>query len=39
MHGELVDDVLNFLVNFNMFVYQVEDADLMEEVVQKSDLK
>ena len=39
MHGELVDGVLNFLVNFNMFVYQVEDVDLMEEVVQKSDLK
>ncbi len=39
MRGELVDGVLNFLVNFNMFVYKVEDADLMEEVVQKSDLK
>lgn len=38
MHGELVDGVLNFLVNFNMFVYKVEDADLMEEVIQQSEL-
>ena len=38
-HGELVDDVLNFLVNFNMFVYKVEDADLMEEMIQQSELK
>ena len=39
MRGELVDDVLNFLVNFNMFVYKVEDADLMEEMIQQSELK
>lgn len=39
MRGELVDSVLNFLVNFNLFVYKVEDADLMEEVIQKSDLR
>ncbi len=39
MRGELVDGVLNFLVNFNLFVYKVEDADLMEEVIQKSDLR
>lgn len=39
MRGELVDDVLNFLVNFNMFVYKVEDADLMEEVIQQSKMK
>jgi len=39
MRGELVDGVLNFLVNFNMFVYKVEDADLMEEVIQQSELR
>lgn len=39
MRGELVDSVLNFLVNFNMFVYKVEDADLMEEVIQQSELR
>ena len=39
MRGELVDDILNFLVNFNMFVYKVEDADLMEEMIQQSELK
>lgn len=39
MRGELVDDVLNFLVNFNMFVYKVEDAGVMEEVIQQSELR
>jgi hypothetical protein len=39
MRGEFVDDVLNFLVNFNMFVYKVEDADLMDEMVHESDLR
>ena len=39
MRGELVDGVLNFLVNFNLFVYKVEDADLMEEMVHESDLR
>ena len=39
MRGELVDGVLNFLVNFNMFVYKVEDADLMEELIQQSELR
>lgn len=39
MRGELVDGVLNFLVNFNMFVYKVENADLMEEVIHQSELK
>lgn len=39
MRGELVDGVLNFLVNFNLFVYKVEDADLMEEVIQQSELR
>ena len=39
MNGEFVDDVLNFLVNFNMFVYKVEDAGVMEEVIQQSELR
>lgn len=39
MRGELVDGVLNFLVNFNLFVYKVEDADLMDEMVHESDLR
>lgn len=30
MHGEVVDGVLNFFVNYDMFVYKVETADAME---------
>ena len=30
MHGEVVDGVLNFFVNYDMFVYKVETADTME---------
>lgn len=30
MHGEMVDDVLHFFVNYDMFVYKVENTDAME---------
>lgn len=30
MHGEVVDQVLNFFVNYDMFVYRVESTDSME---------
>lgn len=30
MHGEVVDQVLNFFVNYDMFVYKVESTDAME---------
>ena len=30
MHGEVVDEVLNFFVNYDMFVYKVENTDAME---------
>lgn len=40
MNGEMVDDVLNFFVNFNMFVYKVESpADSMENLNVNSDVK
>lgn len=39
MNGELVDDVLNFLVNFDMFVYKFEDATLMDDLVHESEMK
>lgn len=33
MSGEVTDDVLNFFVNFDMFVYKVEDEeDTMDEL-------
>ena len=30
MHGEVVDEVLNFFVNYDMFVYKVESTDVIE---------
>ena len=30
MHGEMVDQVLNFFVNYDMFIYKVESTDAME---------
>lgn len=30
MHSEVVDQVLNFFVNYDMFVYKVESTDAME---------
>lgn len=32
MHGEVVDGVLNFFVNYDMFVYKVEDTTEMESL-------
>lgn len=32
MHGEVVDHVLNFFVNYDMFVYRVESTDAMEGI-------
>ena len=39
MHGEVVDGVLNFFVNYDMFVYRVESVDDMEtlELNQKAE--
>jgi hypothetical protein len=34
MRGEFSDGVLNFFVEFNMFVYKTEDLDPMEELEQ-----
>ncbi|ABX43317.1 phage tail terminator family protein [Lachnoclostridium phytofermentans] len=40
MNGEIVDGVLNFMVNFNLFVYKDADrADEMDTVTVKSDAK
>lgn len=32
MHGEVVDKVLNFFVNYDMFVYKIESTDAMEDI-------
>lgn len=32
MHGEVVDRVLHFFVNYDMFVYKVESTDAMEGI-------
>lgn len=39
MHGEVVDEVLNFFVNYDMFVYQVENTDAMETLDLKSNVE
>lgn len=40
MKGEVIDGVLNFFVNYNMFVYKVEvPADNMENLDVNSDVK
>ena len=40
MNGEIVDGVLNFFVNYNMFVYKVEvPADNMEVLGIETDAK
>ena len=39
MHGEVVDSVLNFFVNYDMFVYKVEVADEMETLDLKTDVE
>ena len=39
MHGEVVDEVLNFFVNYDMFVYKVESTDAMETMDLKSNVE
>jgi len=39
MKGEVVDGVLNFFVNYDMFVYKVESKDLMEDMEINADAK
>lgn len=40
MNGEIVDGVLNFFVNYDMFVYRVEEpGDNMEDLDVKTDVK
>lgn len=39
MKGEIVDGVLNFFVNYDMFVYKVETKDLMEDLEVNTDAK
>lgn len=39
MHGEVVDQVLNFFVNYDMFVYKVESTDAMETMDLTSNVK
>lgn len=39
MKGEIVDGVLNFFINYNMFVYKIEDQTPMEELKVNNDVK
>lgn len=39
MHGEVVDQVLNFFVNYDMFVYKVESTDAMGTMDLTSNVK
>lgn len=40
MHGEFVEDVLHFFVNYDMFVYKEQEKEpAMEDVEYKSDVK
>ncbi len=40
MHGEVVDNVLSFFVNYDMYVYKKTDAEpLMETVVRNTNVK
>ena len=39
MHYEVVDEVLNFFVNYDMFVYKVESTDAMETMDLKSNVE
>ena len=36
MKGETVDGVLNFFINYNMFMYKVEEKIFMENVKTES---
>lgn len=40
MHYEVIDDVLSFFINYDLFVMNVKhDEDAMEEVIHKSQVK
>lgn len=39
MKYEIVDGVLNFFVNYDMFVYKVEPSDAMEEISENVSVK
>lgn len=39
MKYEIVDGVLNFFVNYDLFVYKVEPVDAMEEISEKVTVK
>lgn len=39
MHGEVIDGVLHFFVNYDMFVYKVEDQTPMGTMDMTTDLK
>ena len=40
MHGEIVDDMLHFFVNFDMYVYKPkEQADAMETLIHDTNVK
>ena len=39
MHAEISDGILNFFVNYDMFVYKKTEADAMEELHEKIDAK
>ena len=39
MQGEVADEVLNFFVNYDMFVYKVESTDAMETMDLKSNVE
>ena len=39
MHFEVIDGVLNFFVNYDMFVYKLEDTPVMAELSENVNLK
>lgn len=39
MHGEIVDGVLNFFVNYDMFVYKIYKEDKMEKMNLNSNVE
>ena len=39
MKGEIVDGVLNFMLNFDMFVYKVQELDKMDSHSVSTDVK
>lgn len=39
MNYEIADGVLNFFVNYDLFVYKIEPSDAMEEILQNITMK